>query len=98
MRDMDEERENIDDDRTTDRYLRSLRRHRRVQMEEIEKARLIKEIKEYEQRRATLLTKIRQEKAFLMRKKVNANFNILKAKQFMIPKRPRSRQNSGGFL
>ena len=36
----EEEGEDIPDDVTTDRYLRSLRRQRRIQMEEIEKEQL----------------------------------------------------------
>jgi len=37
-------REDIPDDQTTDKYLRSLRRQRRLQMEELEKERLKKNI------------------------------------------------------
>lgn len=42
-----QEREDIDDEQTKDRYLRSLRRQRRTQLEEIEKERLLKDIKEH---------------------------------------------------
>jgi len=37
----------IDDDETKDKYLRSLRRERRIQMEEVEKERLKKTITKY---------------------------------------------------
>lgn len=37
------------DNETRDRYLRSLRRQRRIQLEEIEKKQLIEDIKAYEQ-------------------------------------------------
>ena len=41
----------VPDDVTTDRYLRSLRRQRRMQMEELEKAALKKSISEYDRAR-----------------------------------------------
>ena len=46
-----ESREDIPDDETRDNYLRSLRRQRRVQREEIEKVRLKKEIANFEHNR-----------------------------------------------
>jgi len=69
VQDFDSDRENIDDDRTTDRYLRSLRRQRRTQMEEMEKAMLQKQIKDYELQRANLLNKAHEQKAYLLKKK-----------------------------
>ena len=69
VQDFDSDRENIDDDRTTDRYLRSLRRQRRTQMEELEKQHLQKQIKEYELKRANLLNKAHEQKAYLLKKK-----------------------------
>jgi len=45
-----EERPQIDDDETRDNYLRSLRRQRRVQLEQLEKEKLIKDIKEHEKK------------------------------------------------
>jgi len=41
----------VPDDVTTDRYLRSLRRQKRMQMEELEKAALKKSIAEYDRAR-----------------------------------------------
>ena len=41
----------IDDNVTTDRYLRSLRRQRRMQLEEVEKKQLLKQIKIYEKQK-----------------------------------------------
>lgn len=46
------EREDLPDDVTTDKYLRSLRRQRRMQLEEFEKERLIKAIRQHEIDRA----------------------------------------------
>ena len=46
-----EEPREYDDDETRDRYLRSLRRERRVQKEEVEKIRLKKQIAEYKKKR-----------------------------------------------
>lgn len=43
--------EDIDDDITTDRYLRSLRRQDRLQREELEKKFLIKKIAEFERKK-----------------------------------------------
>jgi len=65
----DQAREDIDDDRTKDRYLRSLRRQYRVQQEEKEKELLKKKIKEYEEKRANLLMKANQDKSYLLKKK-----------------------------
>lgn len=48
---MDKPRKEFDDDETRDNYLRSLRRQRRVQMEEVEKERLKKEIASFESAR-----------------------------------------------
>jgi len=47
-----EEPEDIDDDETKDRYLRSLRRERRIQMEEVEKEQLKKDIEAFKKARA----------------------------------------------
>jgi hypothetical protein len=46
-----DELEEQDDEVTKDRYLRSLRRERRIQMEEEEKKHLIKAVKEYKKDR-----------------------------------------------
>lgn len=47
-----EPKEEIPDDVTRDKYLRSLRRQRRVQMEELEKERLKRDITEFNKERA----------------------------------------------
>lgn len=44
--------DDYDDMQTRDRYLRSLRRQRRIQLEEVEKEQLKREIKEYEQEKS----------------------------------------------
>ena len=46
-------REDLPDDVTTDRYLRSLRRQRRIQMESVEKEYLKKKIAAFERRKQT---------------------------------------------
>ena len=43
--------ESLSDDETRDKYLRSLRRQRRVQMEEVEKERLIQDIARFNKER-----------------------------------------------
>ena len=47
----EEEQEIVDDNETRDKYLRSLRREKRTQMEEGEKEKLIKEIAEHKKQR-----------------------------------------------
>ena len=44
--------DDYDDNKTRDNYLRSLRRQRRIQLEEVEKEQLKREIKEYEHLKA----------------------------------------------
>jgi hypothetical protein len=51
MRERKEEDEELPDDVTRDKYLRSLRRQRRVQLEEIEKEKLKNEIAEFNKAR-----------------------------------------------
>ena len=46
-----EPEEELDDDETRDNFLRSLRRQRRVQMEELEKEQLKKQIKDFQRDR-----------------------------------------------
>lgn len=46
-----EPQEDIDDNETQDKYLRSLRRQRRLQLEEMEKERLIKTIRLYQKQK-----------------------------------------------
>ena len=69
IQDADRARDEIDDNQTTDRYLRSLRRQSRVQDEEVEKEYLKQKIKMYEQRRANLLSKANSGKSFIIRQK-----------------------------
>lgn len=99
MREADREREDMDDDRTTDRYLRSLRRQSRVQDEELEKEYLKKKIKEFEQRRANLLSRATQLRSDIVRERIGEKKSILQQKQFMIPKkRPKNSMMSRGFI
>ena len=50
-RGQDVEREELDDDETRDKFLRSLRRQRRTQLEEVEKEQLQKDIGAFEKER-----------------------------------------------
>lgn len=95
------EREEIDDDKTTDYYLRSLRRQRRTQLEQLEKEQLIKDIKEFEKQRtkeAVLGVPLGKDDNFIKRKLLKKKINILKAKQFTIEKKPKNNMFSRGFL
>lgn len=49
--DREQENEELPDDATRDKYLRSLRRERRVQMEEVEKEQLKKKIEDFKRDR-----------------------------------------------
>lgn len=51
LRQKKEEEEKLPDDETRDKYLRSLRRERRTQLEEMEKEYLKKKIAEYKKKR-----------------------------------------------
>jgi hypothetical protein len=108
-----DEPEEIDDDATKDRFLRSLRRQRRVQMEKLEKERLLKEIKAFQKaeekkflwgvdnektKEKTLLSAIKTKKKKL---------EIMKAKSILLnkantvkksPKQKNILNNGGGFL
>jgi hypothetical protein len=91
----DRARENIDDEKTTNRYLRSLRRHNRVLDEEQEIEYLKNRIKEREHARASLLSKAKEEKSGIIKKKIE----ILKERQFMIPRnKPKHSMFSRGNL
>ena len=97
-----EEREEMDDDQTRDKFLRSLRRQRRTQREFIEKQRLQKEIHafELERTRNTVVGKmVDDDDAFFKKKqkiknKIKKKIVVMKAKQFMIPKKKAQK----GFL
>lgn len=75
MKKAHQDRINQDDNETNDLYLRSLRRHRRKQMEEVEKQILVKQIKEYETNRASLLNQAKQEKAYMIKKRIEQKKN-----------------------
>lgn len=99
VQEMDRARENIDDDRTTNRHLRSLRRHDRVQKEEMEIERLKKKIKAFEQNRGDILIKIRRGQNENIKRKIAEKKTIIRDRQFMIPrKRPKRSMLSKGFL
>ena len=49
LRGEEQEEDELPDDETRDKYLRSLRRERRTQMEEVEKEQLQKDIKSFQQ-------------------------------------------------
>lgn len=69
IKEADQAREDIDDNRTTDRHLRSLRRQSRVQDEEIEKELLKQKVKAYEQNRGEILANLNKKKEYLKKKK-----------------------------
>ncbi len=96
LKEQDQAREDIDDDQTKDRFLRSLRRQRRTQMEELEKKRLKKDIKAFElerTRRVVLGEKI-EDKTKLIKARIVKKKSVLFGRQFMIPKK----KVKGGFL
>ena len=86
-----EEKELIDDDVTTDNFLKSLRRQRRVQLEQVEKEKLINTIKDHERdmtRRNIFGFKdnLEKKKKLLQTKKKILESKILQQKQFMFEK------------
>lgn len=89
----EEEEELRDDDLTTDKYLKSLRRQRRVQLEQVEKEQLIRTIKDHERdmtRRNIFGFKGNFEQVnqkLLKTKKKILETKIFRAKQFMIEKK-----------
>ena len=84
----------VPDDVTTDRYLRSLRRQRRMQMEELEKAALKKQIKDYDQRRNSD-NMFGSEKTNLIKNHIN-NLRKRKRKQQLLG-RYKLKQGGGGI-
>ncbi len=90
MREQQTRREEMDDDQTRDKFLRSLRRQRRTQHEFIEKIRLKKEIHDFERNRTknTVIGKmVDDDDAFIKKKIIKKKIKILKTKQFVIPKK-----------
>ena len=95
MREGQKERDEIDDDKTKDHFLRSLRRQRRTQHEFLEKLRLKKEIHDFESERTrnTVIGKMVDDDDVLIKKKIvkkriqKKKIQILKAKNFKIPKK-----------
>lgn len=65
--------EDTPDDQTTDKYLRSLRRQRRLQLEEIEKSRLKKKIAAFERQRTNNYLYGLKEKKKLQKKSMITN-------------------------
>ena len=94
MREAQKAREEMDDDKTTDKFLRSLRRQKRTQREFLEKIRLKKEIHDFEKERTrnTVIGKMVDDdvliKKVIVKKKIQKKkMQILKAKKFRIPKK-----------
>ena len=89
MREQQKARDEVDDDKTTDRRLRSLRRQRRTQREFIETLRLKKEIHDFEKIRTrnAVMGKMVDDDEVFIKKTLNKKIEILKARQFMIPKK-----------
>ena len=89
MREQQKQRDEIDDDKTQDRYLRSLRRQKRTQMEHLEKLQLKKDIHDFEKERTrnTVIGKMVDDDDVFIKKKIKKKIEILKVRQFMIPKK-----------
>ena len=84
----------VPDDVTTDRYLKSLRRQRRMQMEELEKAALKKQIAEYDRARNSD-NMFGSHKTNLLKSKLERARRIKKKQQLM--GRYKLRQGGGGI-
>ena len=90
MKEQQQERDERDDDKTIDRRLRGLRRQRRTQMEFVETLKLKKEIHDFERERTrnTVIGKMVDDDDVFIKKKIKKKkIEILKARQFMIPKK-----------
>ena len=102
MREQQKQKDEIDDDKTTDKYLRSLRRQRRTQMEHLEKLKLKKDIHDFEKQRTrdTVIGKmVDDDDVFIKKETVKKKIEIVKARQFMIPKkRPQKSFLSRGHI
>ena len=81
-----EPKEDIDDNITTDRYLRSLRRQKRMQNEELEKESLKKEIAEFEKSkvRRNIYGLKEEHKVNLVPKKANKEWKLLNQKKMFL--------------
>lgn len=83
------EEEEIDDDVTTDKYLRSLRRQRRLQMEEIEKEQLKKKIADFNRNKIKkhlfgIKDNAKKQKQLLDALNKKREINIMKEKNLML--------------
>ncbi len=89
LKEKQEARDEMDDDKTIDRRLRGLRRQRRTQLEFVETLKLKKEIRDFERERTrnTVIGKMVDDDDVFIKKKIKKKIEILKAKQFMIPKK-----------
>ena len=97
MREQQKVRDERDDDKTTDRFLRSLRRQKRTQQEFLEKIKLKKEIHNFERQRTrdTVIGKmVDDDDVFIKKKIIKKKISVIKGKRFMIPKKKPSK----GFL
>lgn len=104
-----EEEAQLPDDITRDKYLRSLRRQRRVQMEEVEKEQLKKDIADFEKnklRKEFFGIKDNSDKKKQLLKALNKKkkINMMKEKKYMfrdssmLRKSGKSRQKEYSFL
>jgi len=100
LKGMREEREELPDDVTRDKHLRSLRRERRTQMEEVEKEQLIKDIAEFKKERMRkhlfgIKDNIKQKKLETLKKKKQAS---LLSEDFKILGENKKKAGKTGFL
>ena len=102
MKEQQKERDEIDDDKTQDRYLRSLRRQRRTQMEVVEKRQLIKKIKKFEKQRTrdVVLGTIPEEieRPLIKKKVLEKRIKIMRGRQQQKKKRPQKSFLSKGNI
>lgn len=93
-----QDEEQLDDDQTRDKYLRSLRRQRRVQNEELEKDRLIRQISDFEKNRTRKHLfgikddKVQDKKQRLTKAIKKKQINILKEKNVMFTSKLRKKR------
>ena len=101
LKEQAKERDEMDDDQTKDRFLRSLRRQRRIQLEGVEKHELKKKIKEHELnvRRGLVFGEATREKSIMIKEKILQKKKLMQQKQVFIPKkRPQKSFLSKGNL
>lgn len=78
MKEKQKARDEMDDDLTTDRYLRSLRRQRRKQLEEFEKHNLKIAIKKHElERTRDDFLQVEKKKSLFLKKKIKKTKGFL---------------------